>query len=77
MKNIIIVGSKRPFVSKELIKDKILMPWFSVLYAYKNKELKRVVESFKRILPKLKEELRIRKNYKIKNSPKPVFIKYN
>lgn len=67
----------RTFISKELIKDKILMPWISVSYAHKNKELKRVVESFKRILPKLKEELRVRKNYKIKNSLKPVFRKYN
>ena len=53
------------------------MPWISVSYAHKNRELKRVVKSFKRILPLLKKELKNRKNYKLKNSLKPVFRRYN
>ena len=68
----------RTFLQEELIKCKIIMPYISISASHTDKEAKYLIDSFKKILPKLKKFITNRSNKKkFKNIIKPVFRKYN
>ena len=54
------------------------MPWVSISSSHSKKNLNHVVNTFKKILPNLRNDISSSKKiFKVKNPVKPVFRKYN
>ena len=68
----------RTIILKELIKNRILMPWISISSSHNQNNLKYVVKTFEKILPALRNDIvSSKKIFKVKHSVKPVFRKFN
>jgi len=68
----------KTLLQQELIKNKILMPWISIVSSHGDKEVKILTRAFEKIIPKLKKIIdRDINKIKFKNIIKPVFRKYN
>ena len=68
----------RTLILKELIKEKIFMPYISISGCHNDNNIKFIEKTFKKILPKLRLVINKKnKTYNIGRVVKPVFRKFN